>query len=1192
MESFSDKLLSPRLLTETDSSYGSVRELNSAIEQDSCKNIAVTGIYGAGKSSVINTFAAEYKKNHPNKRLLRISLSTFINESGKTGEAYFNDIEYKLVQQILYRSDPDELYQSSFRRIHYRPYKDIKCLSIRIIISIIALIILFEPAFLRIDSLYDWYIKIIGSSTKIWIDRMLDIVSLGWLVYVLYLIITWAIKRISAFSSFKLKAKDYEVEISKDSSVFSKMLEELYYIFRAGQFDVVIIEDLDRLKNSSGLFLKIRELNIMLNESHAFRSDGKTVKFIYAVRDDLFDSDIRVKFFDYIIPVVPIVDSYNAADYIIEKRADLYQGKEAFMQNIPEIVLYIKEMRVLKNVLNEYEIYQKTILSGQSHLSESKLLAMIVYKNLWPDNYSMLHSRSSILNLLFDDPQTLVNKLFADKVSKQVELINKIGKVEAELKSIRKGFVDYLEAEHHVDKLLNNDIPYSLSDLIDNDYAFVWLQQDKFDKYRYIDAHNREAGTTNRDFSFEDIETAIDYNGEKVLRLSKLREQLQQYEIEKNSLDKELAHKKASSYKEILMNVDGDIALKCIKEYVGKDWPEELFNFILSMLRKGYIAEDYHTYISFCYEGTISTKDRSFINAVLQGRSLSFDYQLDNPKEVRKQLAKEDNYNGNSILNYSFIDYLMTNDDAFIDNVTEVARNNWEFIKGCDMMGDRMSSFLKKHVFSGWYDCLESIFSGDKKDLSEKIQVFFHYCPDTYYLGDKIKASLSSLYDVIASGITSDSASAVASWMTSKGIVFNSIRTPLTDYERPLYETVLKEGLFKITKENMLVIFGKPYEEAAYSNICNCGNDSLVNYLKTNINTTVNTFPETSINEEEPCLKELLDDIRIDEAWKKNYLEKQTSVMKDFEGIRNDFWSWILETGKVKATWNNVYVAINNGKTKNLKEFIAQHISEFSAQKCELEVNQQLYVEGALFTGNEFLDLHNYQALAPLFSAAVAPENFVGLDDERMSILVQNGLVGFSETGLDVLSTYPTSVMVQYVANHFEEYKDFADEHRDFCNNEFGTLLLESALSDEQKSYFLDNIALSVIDEDDYYHSYSKSICIFLNRVGVTLSTNLDLVVNALIGYTDRESWFDKISLINKINAVWEYDKERETSMINALGGGYLQLNTYYGVIALDNNPQNEELLHFLAANGHYVNRFYPQGDGRLKVTFKCDPNR
>ena len=149
MKPVSEKLLSPKYLTEVDSSYESVKELNAAVAQDACKNIAVTGIYGAGKSSVINTFAAEYEKNNPGKRLLRISLSTFyLEKADNIGETNDNDIEYKLVQQILYRSNPDELYQSSFKRIHYRSFDSIKCLTIRILLTIAAFIVLFEPSFL------------------------------------------------------------------------------------------------------------------------------------------------------------------------------------------------------------------------------------------------------------------------------------------------------------------------------------------------------------------------------------------------------------------------------------------------------------------------------------------------------------------------------------------------------------------------------------------------------------------------------------------------------------------------------------------------------------------------------------------------------------------------------------------------------------------------------------------------------------------------------------------------------------------------------------------------------------------------------------------------------------------------------------------------------------------------------------
>lgn len=156
MKSVTEKLLSPRLLTESDFSYESVKELKDAVLQDSCKNIAVTGVCGAGKSSVINTFIAVFEKSNPNKRILRISLSTFdLTSNKRAGKEYENDIEYKLVQQILYRSNPDELYQSSFRRIFYRPIERVPHIANYALISIAALIILFEPAFLRIESFYD-----------------------------------------------------------------------------------------------------------------------------------------------------------------------------------------------------------------------------------------------------------------------------------------------------------------------------------------------------------------------------------------------------------------------------------------------------------------------------------------------------------------------------------------------------------------------------------------------------------------------------------------------------------------------------------------------------------------------------------------------------------------------------------------------------------------------------------------------------------------------------------------------------------------------------------------------------------------------------------------------------------------------------------------------------------------------------
>lgn len=48
------KALLPRLLTDKDSSYNAVVDLQQALAKDDICNIALTGPFGSGKSSVIH----------------------------------------------------------------------------------------------------------------------------------------------------------------------------------------------------------------------------------------------------------------------------------------------------------------------------------------------------------------------------------------------------------------------------------------------------------------------------------------------------------------------------------------------------------------------------------------------------------------------------------------------------------------------------------------------------------------------------------------------------------------------------------------------------------------------------------------------------------------------------------------------------------------------------------------------------------------------------------------------------------------------------------------------------------------------------------------------------------------------------------------------------------------------------------
>ena len=79
------------------------------------------------------------------------------------------------------------------------------------------------------------------------------------------------------------------------------------------------------------------------------------------LRDDVFVTKDRTKFFDYIIPIVPVLDGTNSYDQFIRhlKQGNILEKFDStFLQRL---ALYIDDMRVLKNVYNEFLVYIQDI---------------------------------------------------------------------------------------------------------------------------------------------------------------------------------------------------------------------------------------------------------------------------------------------------------------------------------------------------------------------------------------------------------------------------------------------------------------------------------------------------------------------------------------------------------------------------------------------------------------------------------------------------------------------------------------------------------------------------------------------------------------------------------------------------------------------------------------------------------------
>ena len=103
---------------------GYLKALKWAIRGKKAKNIALSGPYGSGKSSVIDTFL---RKNWCVKRKsLKISMATFVeeveDESGdckkKSVALKDGEIEKGILKQLFYKVNHKKIPQSRYRKIH------------------------------------------------------------------------------------------------------------------------------------------------------------------------------------------------------------------------------------------------------------------------------------------------------------------------------------------------------------------------------------------------------------------------------------------------------------------------------------------------------------------------------------------------------------------------------------------------------------------------------------------------------------------------------------------------------------------------------------------------------------------------------------------------------------------------------------------------------------------------------------------------------------------------------------------------------------------------------------------------------------------------------------------------------------------------------------------------------------------
>lgn len=1069
---------------------------------NSMTNIALSGPYGAGKSSVIES----YKKKNHNKEYMHISLSHFDGTKSIDTQILEGKIINQLLHQIKYNNIPQTIFKAKENTSKWN----------RMVITLIFTLTIFTGIVSFDFSRWINFINLFfAQNTQSWLSsNQFHIVCIfsfvGSSIFLLYKCITLQMNRQLLK---RVMVKGNEIEIFKDSeeSYFDKFMNDVIYLFINSKKDIIVFEDLDRFDDPT-IYERLHEINTLVNRRLGINKKSKRIVFMYLIKDDTFKSKDRTKFFDMIIPIVPVIDSSNSFD----KFLDIFEKSEVkddfSIQFLRKISLYIDDMRLLKNINNEYLIYKNRL--SMINLNKDKLLAIIVYKNLFPKDFSLFQSGVGYINQIIKEKKKIIQ-------IKKHSLLNEIKDIENDIVVAREENMDSID---ELDAIFLQ-LPAETYIIVDGKKESEFSNRGEFIKaikrsnYKVLQYKTTNEYYGNIRWSSTEVDLSQEF--EKIKQNKIYNEKLRTIENKKKIKRLEQTKHKLEKENEMLLNKNLSSLLKDQKNKFFENeeifseefyylFSNQYFPLIIFLLREGLIDESYNDYLTYFYENSLRKEDKEFLRGIYDKNLKETDYKLTNLELILSNLEETD-ISIYQIKNVDLATYIILNYpkyENYLIRTFEIMRED----ENNDYLLRTFKKILHKNNIEEFSKVLIKLWptvlnDSIGKKYSSTNELEFVYRMSVLFETEVLELNNENQFisDYIAkqeiacfNDLDEEEQTQLLEKFKKINVMYDSLIS--TKVKLSTIKKIVKSRLFVLSEQNLRCILGLyniEYTEREFlsSNISLFAKndpEKLYNYLteeeiKLYIRLYLD-FGSSVLNEKSNVVVKILNAGNLELELSKKLLRKIIFFdrIDDISNVSNkEFWSILLENRNIKVNALNVFYLYQEQENIFSKELVAainevKERIDFSDQVEKISDKDKNLLFDSIAKNNEIV---NEQYISMLNSLNLVYKEGFSLDvsDEKIRGLILSKIIKLSKLNILEAKDNHENNIVDFALIDIEAFCEFFSDEEIYDHTQLVRLLNDEKISDTERKKIID-ISQKGISIENTTFSYAIQKYILQNK--------------------------------------------------------------------------------------------------------------